>query len=190
MSWSLPLSLHQPPAAPTTTLRRQPTTGCINQLSRGHLGLFTWLQWMHGGRVNTAHHNSSLTNMCSALKLLLVPVWVSSTICTFYPSQLHRRENCDGQTCWRFLPLVSFNFLKFCNLRAHHQLVIVLPISVLLFNFARIIHSTNPFLIQWFTVVVDLDFQGTTVKHFPAALFRAWNKNDHTVYSGALNHCM
>lgn len=140
MSWSLRVCVNHPLLSPPHYEDDQPQD-VYTRLSRGHLGIFTWLEWMHSGGVDV--HNSSATNMCSALNsywILSHVVWVSSTICTFHTSQLHQKENCDGQTCWRLLSLMYLNSLKICNLHIHHQLVILLPISVFLFNFARIIH--------------------------------------------------
>lgn len=144
MSWSLASSLHQPPTAPTTTYVVKQPQDVWTQLSRDHCALFTCLEWMHSGRVDHHHpqkfdYQRAFSSHLFTGALVMLYGWVAQSVLFTQVSCTNEKTH-DGQTCWILCSLMSFNSLKIGNLHTRHQLVIVLPISVFLFNFGRIIH--------------------------------------------------
>lgn len=143
MTWSRPSakSLRQPPAAPTSTyVYNQPSTiGCLSpSLQRS-----PWLVYLTGVDAQWTSHLPTCVQLSTHFLLDPQSVWVSTT-CSFYPSHpLHGGKNCNGLNCWRRVSLIAFNSLKIINLPTSHQLIILLPISVFLFDFAGIIHRMS-----------------------------------------------
>ena len=85
-SWSLPSSLRQPPAAPTATLHRQPTTGCVNPAIQRS----PWLvyltavdaQWRSGPPAPSTT-NTALNPLTGPLVTLYW--WVAQSVLFFHP---------------------------------------------------------------------------------------------------------
>ena len=104
-SWSLPSSLRQPPAAPTATLHRQPTTGCVNPaIQRSPWLVYLTVvdaQWRSGPPAPSTT-NTALNPLTGSLVTLYW--WVAQSVLFFHPKSASAQRAMD-RPAGRLLPL-------------------------------------------------------------------------------------